>query len=139
MAAGYAKKSLVEKLGIKAGAKIIVLNPPPNYAETLGKLPPNTTIVDKLESALDFIQFFTKGSAELEKQFRALKKSLAPDGMLWISWPKGAAKMQTDLNENIVREIGLNHQLVDVKVCAIDKIWSGLKFVYRLKDRQPKA
>jgi len=139
MAAGYSKRSLVEKLGIKAGAKMIVLNPPPNYAETLGTLPPNTTVVDKLESQLDFIQFFTKESAELEKRFRALKKALAPDGMLWISWPKGAAKVQTDLNENIVREIGLYHQLVDVKVCAIDEIWSGLKFVYRLKDRKPKA
>lgn len=95
--------------------------------------------MDKLEGLLDFIQFFTKESAELEKQFRALKKSLSPDGMLWVSWPKGAAKVKTDLNENIVREIGLDHQLVDVKVCAIDEIWSGLKFVFRVKDRKPKA
>ena len=135
--AGYSKRSLVEKLGIKAGARLIVLNPPLHYAETLGQLPPGTTKADKLQGQFDFIQFFARERAELEKQFRALKQALIPNGMLWISWPKGASKVQTDLNENIVREIGLDHQLVDVKVCAIDEVWSGLKFVYRLKDRKP--
>ena len=116
-----------------------MLNPPLNYAATLGTLPPGTTMADRLRGRFDFIQFFTRERAELEKRFQALKNALAPDGMLWISWPKGAAKVQTDLNENVVREIGLDHKLVDVKVCAIDDVWSGLKFVYRLQDRQTKG
>jgi hypothetical protein len=135
MPAGYSKRSLVEKLGIKPGARIIILNPPRNYTETLGELPPGVTVIDDLETKLDFIQFFTLERDDLQQTFRSLKDSLAQTGMLWISWPKGSSKVQTDLNENIVREIGLRNNLVDVKVCAVDDIWSGLKFVYRVKDR----
>ena len=85
---------------------------------------------------MDFIQFFSMNRAELKAAFPRLKSSLAQNGSLWISWPKAAAKMETDLNENTVREIGRGAGLVDVKVCAVDEIWSGLKFVYRLKDRR---
>jgi len=83
----------------------------------------------------DFIHFFATRRRQLEQKFAALKKALAKDGMLWISWPKGSSGVATDLNENVVREIGLARGLVDVKVCAIDSVWSGLKFVYRLRDR----
>ena len=81
------------------------------------------------------IHYYTDTKSDLEKQFPSLKKLLAPDATLWISWPKAASGKQTDLNENIVRDIGLKYGLVDVKVIAVDEIWSGLKFVYRLKDR----
>ena len=78
---------------------------------------------------------FTKSSTALKKEFPGVAKRLAPAGMLWVSWPKQASGVPTDLNENIVREIGLAAGLVDVKVCAVTDIWSGLKFVRRLKDR----
>lgn len=136
MAAGYSKRSLVEKLGIKENTTISLLNAPDNYKTTLGVLPGRVKKVSALQANLDFIQFFTKSREELQKKFPPLKKSLAKDGMLWISWPKGSSNIATDLNENVVREIGLENGLVDVKVCAVDENWSGLKFVFRIKDRE---
>jgi hypothetical protein len=84
---------------------------------------------------LDFAMLFTKSKAELTREFKRVEKLLAPAGMLWVSWPKKSSGVATDLNENIIREIGLAQGLVDVKVCAVTEIWSGLKFVRRLKDR----
>ena len=136
MTAGYSKRPLVQKLGIKPGFKIIIVNPPANYDTTLGPLPDNVTIADSLEAApFDFIHFFTTEKTALTDQFQTLMTALRHDGMLWISWPKGASKVPTDLNGNLVRGIGLTHGLVDVKVVAVDEVWSGLKFVYRLEDR----
>jgi hypothetical protein len=134
--AGYSKRSLVAKLGMKAGSKVSFINPPDGYDETLGELPPDITITGSLKGPLDFVQCFVREKAALEAKFPVLKAALAYDGMLWISWPKKAAKVETDLNENIVREIGLANGLVDVKVCAVDETWSGLKFVYRSEDRK---
>jgi len=136
MPAGYSKKSLVEKLGIKEGFRVIILNSPANYNHTLGKLPENVNVMKALGEQLDFIQFFTKESKELQDEFPNLKRALSQNGILWISWPKGSSKVKTDLNENIVREVGLRYGLVDVKIAAVDEIWSGLKFVYRLRDRK---
>jgi predicted CoA-binding protein len=137
MTAGYSKTPLVKKLGIKEGFKISILNPPDDYETTLGELPAGVQIVDSLEKSLDFIQFFTREHTVLEHEFANLKNALAQDGSLWISWPKRASKIVTDLDENIIRDIGLAHGLVDVKVAAVDEAWSGLKFVYRVKDRKP--
>ena len=134
--AGYSKRSLVDKLGIKAGYKILLINPPANYDGMLGLLPENVRVFSETQGPIDFIQFFTAERSELEKRFSDLKNALALNGMLWISWPKGASKVKTDLNENVVREIALKNGLVDVKVCAIDDVWSGLKLVYRLRDRK---
>ncbi len=136
MPAGYSKRSLADKLGIKSGVKVAILNEPSNYDKTLGILPDGVTLRKSLTSSLDFIQFFTVEKAELENHFPKLKRALVNDGVLWISWPKGTSKKRTDLNENIVREVGLKHGMVDVKVCAVDETWSGLKFVFRLKDRK---
>lgn len=138
MTAGYSGTPLVRKLGIKPGFVILVLNAPDNYAETLGSLPDRVTQSDTLTGRLDFIQLFTKERAELEMYFPDLKSALASNGMLWISWPKKASKVPTDLDENIIREIGLANGLVDVKVAAMDAVWSGLKFVFRVEDR-PKG
>lgn len=142
---GYSKRPLVEKLGIKARQRIAILQAPPDYAATLGPLPDQVVWSDELGEALVFIHFFATSRQELVAQFPHLKAALAHNGMLWISWPKrtvknatvknDAVKVSTDLNENSVREIGLSNDLVDVKVAAIDPIWSGLKFVYRLQDR----
>ncbi|MBZ0285659.1 MAG: DUF3052 domain-containing protein [Anaerolineae bacterium] len=136
MSTGYSGKPLVMKLGIKPGFRLIIMNAPPGYDSTMGEMPDAVEqAADLRGSGFDFIQFFTTERAVLENQFDALKNALKPNGMLWISWPKKAAKMQTDLDENIIREIGLAKGLVDVKVAAIDATWSGLKFLFRTKDR----
>ena len=122
--AGYSGTPLLQKLGIKAGMKIYLVGAPPDYP-----------VVETGTAPYDFIHFFTKERKDLLKRFPEMKKKLSHMGMLWISWPKGASKVLTDLNDNVVREIGLANGLVDVKVCAVDDVWSGLKFVYRLKDR----
>ena len=131
--AGYSKRSLVEKLGIKEGTEILILNAPQDYDQSLSPLPSGVSQKKKLIESAGFIQFFTKQKQELLKEFPRLKKHLRPKGILWISWPKGASKVKTDLNENIVREIGLANGMVDIKVCAVDEIWSGLRFAFRLK------
>jgi hypothetical protein len=135
MPAGYSKRSLPEKLGLKAGSKYILINEPPNYGEVLGELPPDLKRASSLKSPLDFIQFFTTERKELEKSILGLRRALVPNGVLWVSWPKGASKVKTDVNENVVREIALSNGLVDIKVCAVDEIWSGLKLVIPVKDR----
>lgn len=129
--AGYSKRSLPEKLGIKEGTEIAVVNPPSDYDQILIPLPEGVSRAKKLKSAMHFIHFFTKERRELLKKFPDLKKHLAPKGILWISWPKGSSKVKTDLNENVVREIGLANGMVDIKVCAVDEIWSGLRFAFR--------
>jgi hypothetical protein len=135
MAAGYSKKSLVEKLGIKDGFTISIVAAPKNYATTLGKLPSGVKQSKKREGPIDFLQFFCSKRSRLEDNFPTLKEALSPSGMLWISWPKASSGVSTDLSESVVREIGLRNGLVDVKVCAVDETWSGLKFVFRVKDR----
>ena len=133
--AGYSKRSLVDKLGIKPGATIAILESPQGYARALGKLPSSVTRRIRAARSLDFVQFFTTEKRALEGRFRALERALAPAGMLWISWPKKSSGVATDLTEDVVRAVGLAHGLVDVKVAAIDDVWSGLKFVRRLADR----
>ena len=135
MVAGYSKTPLIKKLGIKEGQRLIFLNAPRGYGETLGRLPYGVNPAARLEDDLDLIQFFTTRRTELEAEFPRLEQALAQNGMLWVSWPKGSSKVDTDLNENVIREIGLRNGLVDVKVCAVDETWSGLKFVRRLRDR----
>jgi hypothetical protein len=135
---GYSGTPLIKKLGIKPGMQIAILSPPENYfAETLGLLPDGVTVHRHLQPELDFIHFFSLRSRQLAVEFPKLKAALAQDGMLWISWPKKAAKVPSDLDENLVRQIGLDNGLVDVKVAAVDAVWSGLKFVVRLADRKP--
>ncbi len=131
---GYSKRSLVDKLGMKPGFKVLFLNTPENYATTLGRLPANTKVVSALKGPLDFIQFFTTSEDQLNSMLPELTKAMDKKGMLWISWPKGR-KTPGQLNENVVRKIGINHNLVDIKVASIDEVWSGLKFVIPLKDR----
>ena len=133
--AGYSGTPLVKKLGIKPGVRLMFINAPENYGDTLGDLPTDLEVATAPEAPLDFIQLFTSDGVELEERFPKLKDALTQNGMLWISWPKAASKVSTDLNENVVREIGLRNGLVDVKVCAVDQTWSGLKFVRRVRDR----
>jgi hypothetical protein len=134
--AGYSGKALVVKLGIKEGMRVAALGSPVEYQELVGGLPKGVQVATSLSAAVDFIHFFAKSKKELLTVFPKLKKSVVENGMVWVSWPKRASKMATDLDEKVVREIGLEVGLVDVKVCAVDETWSGLKFVYRVKDRK---
>jgi hypothetical protein len=132
--AGYSGTPLVKKLGIKPGSNIAFLNAPEGYAEELD-LPAGVTVISRSGKLLDFAQLFVKNEKELKKNFSKYAKRLNASGMLWVSWPKRSSGVPSDLSENVVREIGLAVGLVDVKVCAVSEVWSGLKFVYRLKDR----
>lgn len=135
--AGYSGTPLVKKLGIKEGFKILIVHAPKDF-DMLLDLPEDVTASVKARKPYDFVLFFTKSQHELEKEFSRYSAKLTPAGMLWVSWPKKTSGVQSDLNENIVRDIGLEKGMVDVKVCAIDDVWSGLKFVLRLKDRPKK-
>lgn len=129
MSIRYPHHSLVDKLGIKEGLAITFINAPDGYEKQIGYLPHTIQNKKKLHGMCDLIQFFTTSQAELEEKLGFLKEHLYPSGMLWISWPKSSSKVKTDLNKNIIREIGLSHGLVDIKVIAIDDTWSSLKFV----------
>jgi len=136
--AGYSGTPLIKKLGIRAGDTISLLNAPADYDELIGPLPDSARVRARLTAGTNFIHLFARDRATLMRELPRAKKALAMDGTLWISWPKKAAAVATDLTEGIVRETGLAAGLVDVKICAVDETWSGLKFVYRLADRKGK-
>jgi hypothetical protein len=133
--AGYSGTPLPKKLGIKEAHRIAFIDPPDNFTEELGDLPGGIEIVKQQRAPLDLIVCFVKSEKELVAQFEKLAAKLTPAGMLWISWPKKASGVPTDLTESVVQRIGLAAGLVDTKVCAINEVWSGLRFVKRLKDR----
>ncbi len=132
--AGYSGTPLVKKLGIKPGSNIVFVNAPSDYADELD-LPADASTNSRSSKPLDFAQLFVRSENELTKKFSQYAKRLNASGMLWVSWPKKSSGVSTDLSENIVRDIGLAAGLVDVKVCAVNEVWSGLKFVFRLRDR----
>ena len=136
--AGYSGTPLIQKLGIKPGAKVALLHAPNGYEKTLGKLPadvkPSASLTAKAE--YQFVQFFTKSRADLEKMLPKLRKNIAHDGMIWVSWPKKSSGVTTDITEDIIRNTALALELVDVKVCAVDETWSGLKLVIPVKLRK---
>lgn len=133
--AGYSGTSLQKKLGIKPGVAIFIENAPPDYFDWISPLPEGTVVKKTLAKEMDFIHSFVKSQKDFKKLFVANKRALKKDGMMWISWPKKSSGVDTDLDENFIRDFGLDAGLVDVKVCAVDETWSGLKFVYRVKDR----
>ncbi len=136
MTAGYSSRPLVKKLGIKSGFRLALLRAPADYLELLGELPADATIDRELAGAdYDFVQAFYVWRADYEADFPRLKAAIRKSGMIWISWYKKAAKMPTDISEDVVRDVALAGGLVDVKVAAIDAQWSGLKLVYRRVDR----
>lgn len=133
--AGYSGTPLNKKLGLKANSVAAIINAPENYFDLISPLPSDLRIVKTPKSEIDFIHLFVTENKKFQTSFIKLKKVLKKDGMLWISWPKKSSKVETDLDENIIRDFGLENGLVDVKVCAVDEVWSGLKFVFRVKDR----
>ena len=135
--AGYSGKPLFEKLGLKQGQRAFVWNAPENYHVDLKPLRSSIDLKSRLKGPLDFVHFFTTNKEELEQRLPQLKQELDFSGSLWISWPKKSSGVATDLTEDVIRNIAIACGLVDVKVCAVDDTWSGLKLVYRLKDRKP--
>jgi hypothetical protein len=134
--AGYSGTPLPKKLGVKSNQRIALVYAPKDFPKLLGPLPDNTTMVKRLDGPLDLILLFVDRERALAKQFPILAEKLARDGMIWIAWPKKSSGVATDLVFEKVQRIGLDCGLVDVKICAIDEVWSGLKFVIRLKDRK---
>ena len=135
MTAGYSGTPLTKKLGIKEDFRVAMIGAPDGFREELTDLPLGVTFVTSLAAQLDLIMFFVKSQSEMTRNFPRLAAKLKPAGMLWLAWPKKASGVATDLSDNSVRQIGLDAGLVDVKVCAVNEIWSGLKFVIRVKDR----
>ncbi len=136
MPAGYSRTPLGKKLGIKEGYHILLYNHPKHYFHLFEDFPENITILDEIvPESVDFIHVFCTTMDELKRISEVHKSALKKNGLLWVSWPKGASKIKTDLKREPIREHLLNIGLVDIKVAAIDQDWSGLKFVYRRKDR----
>ena len=133
--AGYSGTPLPKKLGIKEGSRIALINAPKDFESELGELPDNVEFIKRPTKSLDIILLFVSTERALARDFAKFAARLTANGMLWIAWPKKTSGVATDLAEQRVRQIGLDAGLVDVKICAIDETWSGLKFVYRLKDR----
>lgn len=134
--AGYSGTPLPKKLGIKEQFRVTFVGLPADVKAELGDALVGCSVVKDGREPLDFAMVFAKTQAELKREFLRLTRCLALSGMLWIAWPKKTSGVATDMNENDVRRMGLDAGLVDVKVCAVSEVWSGLKFVRRVKDRQ---
>jgi hypothetical protein len=133
---GYSGTPLLKKPGIKEGFKIYIQNPPENYFHFLGPMPPEVKIVKSLKKPLDFIALFLNNQQEYEIVLPQVLEALAPNGMIWASWPKVSSQIKTDLSDTVIRQFALKKGLVDIKVCAVDETWSGLKLVTPVKDRK---
>lgn len=134
--AGYSGTPLVKKLGIKAEFKLYAKNPPDNYLELIDPLPNKVRILKRVSTELDMIHVFSKSRAELTAVLPNYRQRIKQNGMIWISWPKKASKVPTDVTEDVIRELIFPLGLVDVKVCAVDAVWSGLKVVIRKENRR---
>ena len=132
---GYSLSPLSKKLGLKPGYSLLSVNAPVDYINSLSPLPEQCSIFTEFRPDCDIVHAFYHWQKELEQQYPQLVSSIHRNGMIWISWPKGSSKVPTDLNRDWIREYILDQGLVDVKVASYDDVYSGLKFVYRLKDR----
>jgi len=137
--AGYSGTPLPKKLGLAPGRRASFLKLPTEVKAELTKALAECEVIASPRPPLDYAHLFVRSQAELKKEFPRFSKPLASDGMLWVSWPKKTSGVATDLTENDVRKIGLDAGMVDVKVCAVSDVWSGLKFVFRLKDREKQG
>ncbi len=132
--AGYSETPLIKKLGLKPGVRVTFINAPEGWREELGELPNGVKIIG-VQKPLDFVLFFPKSLDDLENKFPKLAEKLAPTGMIWIAWPKKSSGVATELAFDVVQPVGLNLGLVDTKICAINEIYSALRFVVRVENR----
>ncbi len=134
--AGYSGKPLVQKLGIQPGFCIFIEGAPAAYGDIVGPLPADVRIAKRLKPPLDMVHLFVKQAAGLAGKLRVCRDAIEPDGMIWVSWPKKSSGVATDLTDVVVRDTALPLGLVDIKVCAIDDVWSALKFVIPKDQRK---
>jgi hypothetical protein len=132
---GYSGTPLPQKLGIRPGASVLVINGPKDYRKLLGNLPEGVRLTHRITARLDFVHLFTAQRDELERELKFLRPKLSDTGTLWVSWPKKSAGVATDVMEDTIRELALPLGLVDTKVCAVNEIWSGLKLMVRKEHR----
>jgi hypothetical protein len=133
--AGYSGTPLWKKLGIREGMTVLTIRAPSNYRKLLPGLPKGVAFVTEADPSIEFVHLFVTSASDLASRLAELKPALAPDGAIWVSWPKKTSGVKTDVTENTIRDVALPMGLVDVKVCAVDATWSGLKLVIRRKDR----
>lgn len=136
MATGYSGTPLARKLGITEGVSVAVIDAPRNYEQLVAPLPIGAKIVKKVPKHAAFVHLFATERADLEKELGTLRGAIAQNGVVWVSWPKKSAKVATDITEDVIREVALPMGFVDVKVCAVDAIWSGLKLMIRRDQRR---
>ncbi len=134
--AGYSGTPLAKKLGFREGTRVRISSAPENYLALVSPRPRNVHISRALRKDIDIWHFFTRSSAELNQQLPKMLKAITQNGMIWVSWPKKASKVPTDVTEDFIRKVALPLGLVDVKVCAVDDTWSGLKLVIRKELRK---
>lgn len=137
--AGYSETPLPKKLGIKEGARVLLVNAPQAFPQELGQLPEGAEFVSASNKKLDLVLIFVKSRAQLVKRLEQLRPKLSQNGMIWVAWPKKSSGVETDLSFDVVQKAGLATGIVDTKICAINDVWSGLKFVIRLKDRTAES
>jgi len=133
--AGYSGTPLAKKLGLRAPLTLLMLAAPREYAAWLGELPDGVRLSSKRGSTVQAAHVFVTKSAEMGKHLVALRKALEPAGFVWVSWPKKASKVETDITEQTIRDVALPMGFVDIKVCAVSEVWSGLKLVIRKSER----
>ena len=137
--AGYSGTALAKKLGIKEGSRVFVVDAPKDYAKLVEPLPPDVRLVPRVDAQTDLVHIFASERKRLRGALESALAKLQPAGTIWVSWPKKASKVPTDIVEDSVREIALPLGLVDIKVCAVDDVWSGLKLVLRKENRARKG
>ena len=133
---GYSGKAVGQKLGIKSWTRVKPRNAPGNYKQLLGLVPTDAVVSTRLRPPVDLVHIFSIARAHLSAELRQALKEIEQDGAIWVSWPKKVSGVRTDLTEDIIREVALPMGLVDVKVCAVDETWSGLKLVIRKENRK---
>jgi hypothetical protein len=132
---GYSGTPLATKLGIRPGARLYLHAAPENYAQLVAPLPPGVTTVQRIDAATDLMHLFATARAALETLLNRARRAMRDDATIWVSWPKKASRVATDISGDVVRELALPLGLVDIKVCAVDETWSGLKLVVRKSER----
>ena len=133
--AGYSGTPLAKKLGIREGNNIVAVDAPEDYLDLLDPLPARVSFHSKVDRTIGIVHIFTTSRSDLSSALAKFRKILDPSAMVWVSWPKKAAKVPTDITEDVIREVALHLGFVDVKVCAVDQTWSGLKLVVRKELR----
>lgn len=137
--AGYSRTPLQQKLGIKPDMNVVIINSPRNYRRLLGAIPDSVTFSDRFKPDSSFVHVFIKTRSELERRLRVLREKIADTGTVWVSWPKRSSAVPTDVTEDVIRAVALPLGFVDIKVCAIDKIWSALKLMVRRTNRKVRG